>query len=216
MEKVTLQLSEQYNNVTQQAQSDPMLLLFIVGIPLLYVIICSIVGKSNENRAFFYSYTDVSLAYLVPIVVLGLSFVKDISNDTKLFICLGVFIFVAIWMFVISYRANQRHICVALFTWSGKIVFIFLTVILFIAAIFLAVLGIILALFIKDLSGRQKYERKIKYKTKEARYAGAGLGFGFGMICAITTFGVKYHNFSLPAKLASKEQVDLEETENAE
>lgn len=216
MENATLQLNDQYNNIAQQAQGDPMLLLFIVGIPLLYVIICSIVGKSNENRAFFYSYTDVSLAYLVPIVAIGLIFVENISDDVKLFIILGTFILVTIWMFVISYRANQGNIGVALFTWSGKVVFIFLTVILLVVALLLAGFGAVLASFLKQEFGRQKYERKIKYKTKEARYAGAGLGFGLSMICAITTFGVKYHDFSLPAKLAPKEQAKFDVTESAE
>lgn len=67
-------------------------------IPFLYVIIGFIFGKSNENRAF-YSYTDVLLAYLVLIV--------------------------AIWVFVISYRENQGHIGVTLFTWLGKVIFNF-------------------------------------------------------------------------------------------
>ena len=206
MEEILNQLSAAFSNseigqwISQHAG------WFILALPFVYVIICSIISRTSEKKIFFYSYLDVFITLMPAIVFIILSLVNAYSiEDPKAPLPDSVYwsvsmsaVLAAIFSWIFSWRANQGSFFTALFMFIGKIMYFFIFWAILVAALLASFYTLILASKFK----RKKYQHKKTHFKNQAK------------LCAITTFGCKNHNLSVPPKVTK--QVELVESEEQE
>lgn len=218
MEEILNQLSAAFSNseigqwISQHAG------WFILALPFVYVIICSIISRTSEKKIFFYSYLDVFITLMPAIVFIILSLVNAYSiEDPKAPLPDSVYwsvsmsaVLAAIFSWIFSLRANQGSFFTALFMFIGKIMYFFIFWAILVAALLASFYTLILASKFK----RKKYQHKKTHFKNQAKFGAAPAAGGMALLCAITTFGCKNHNLSVPPKVTK--QVELVESEEQE
>ena len=189
-------------------------LIFVV--PLAYVIVCCIVSKSSEKRTYFYSYLDV-LTLLLPLIVGAVLFAismfsapENRPSESLVMWALGITSSVTvIFTWIFSWRANHGSFSMALFMFIGKLMYLFMFVVILCASI---VVSIYLLAFAETKMKRKKYQKSKSFKKQQVKVSSAVAVGGGTVACGLMHWGCKNHDFSTPPKLTKK----IEPIESAE
>lgn len=177
----------------------------ILGVLFGYLVICSIIGARSEKKAFFYSYLDVFVTLMIPALFITTSVLawKDYIVNDELFLGINAvgFFLLMVWLWIITYRANNGSLMTTLFMLLGKFIFIILS------GVFIPLfMGVGLVFCIGDIlvgdSGRKKYQRKKAYREQKAKTTNGIFACGFSMMGAFLA-NCKYDDFSMPPKVGS-------------
>lgn len=162
----------------------------ILTIILSYIGFCA--HLHIQNRAvFFYSYRDVTIIFLTPVILIALSYL--IKNKEILSACILCITLIAFsWAWIITYRSNTKRFFLSLLIVWGK---------LLLSAIVWAILAISLGLaVITGNSKRKKYERRDRHAERNEKAFIGALLVGFELSRNLLNLCCLHKDFSTPSK----------------
>lgn len=177
-------------------ESSSFLFWIVLILGLIYIGYCGYL-HSEKKVVFFYSFLDVAITVINPVIVVIIMFLTNehgAMTDTtwRMIILSTVLMSTAVW--TITYRANSNNIRSTVLIFCAKIL---------LGILLLGILIISLLAYIYWRPAREKYERKKKYADRAEKIGRNAAGVVLSLFTTIAFSCCSNYDFSYPEKLGN-------------
>lgn len=167
-------------------------IFIFLTVSAIYLYACYYLHK-REKVIFFYSYSDIAITMINPVIGIILLLLSGEYLNQKLAIDLFLVscLIVSVLIWFITYRANNGNVIITMFLFFAKIL---------LGLLLLSIL-VITWLISQGKTQRKKYEREKTYEIRMSLRSKAIMAAGVGLFYVVLSRCCYVEDFSFPEKI---------------